>query len=307
MRLVGALAAAAVAVAALGGVAAAPDPFAVPDDALVTDHWRFEVPEGHAGPLVVGVSFHYGDAPNDCDLQVLLSGTNSSVPIIYWSERHTPESSFAGAFSSSWSQQAHTTVAGQDLDVREVYGDGGVWSVDSHWIGDVSGPEHRVFAVQHAEAWTREATGYHAPLLIDLVCEHPFAVHGHQLGAEMDGFAADSMEGGTGASVSQVVGRMTYVDGDSWSGTVSDEHNVLRLRTAANDSHVEGELRLRGAGVDLVHPLDGDDDLDLLLQPGTLEVGLDRVSAGVYDRFQGVVFSWHDVDDLATAYAIEFG
>ncbi len=307
MRIASALAAAGVGVAALGGVASAPDPFAVPEDAEVTDHWRFEVPEGHAGPLVVGVSFHYGDEPNDCDLQVVLSGTNSSVPIIYWSERHTPDSNFGGAFSSSWSQQAHTTVAGQDLDVREVYGDGGVWSTDSHWTGEYSGPEQRVFAVQHAEAWTREATGYHAPLLIDLVCERSFAVHGFQLGAEMDGFAADSMEGGTGVSASQVVGRVTYVDGDRWSQVVSDEYNVLRVRTGANDSHVEGELRLQGAGIDEVHPLDGDDDLDRVLQPGTLEVGLDRVSAGVYDRFQGVVFSWHEVEDLATAYATEFG
>lgn len=256
--------------------------------------FAFVASPDHAGPIVVGMTFDFGSA-NWCEFRTQASGTNQVPPVLSAEE----ENGRLSSFYSTLAGHVHAPVAGQTVDTRDVRDrSGGVWSLTMTTTGPFSGVSDYTHIVFDAGSWENEATGYHAPLLIQVACSVPFTVTDFRQGHEAVGFTGDSLRGGTGVTASPLVGSVALIDD---AGVAADfTHDLVKLRATvrSGNSMVEGELRVTTPDGAHAFPLTGNDNVALAGGSGAYALSLDYRAIGQFDRFLGLMYAADPVPAL---------
>lgn len=255
--------------------------------------FHYEAAADHRGPLVVGMTFDYGE-DNSCRFVMLVSGTSRAVPVLFYEE-----TTYGGATAySRYTAQAHVGHEGRVVDTRELVSSGGVWSIRSTTTGTFEGVEVYTLVVFDAASWTRPATGYHAPALLDVTCDKPFTVGAFSRGHEAVGFTTDSLRGGTGVSVNQIAGSATLVRGDGLDATFTLPDVAFRASVSSGTAHVEGELRLETPDGAAAWTLRDDEAFALGGGAGDYALTLDYTGVGLHEHLRGVLYASERVESL---------
>lgn len=267
----------------------------------IVQEWSVTSDRATTGPLAVQAVFDFGD-PQECVFFVGTSGPDSGLPILFWEEY----GDFHGAFFSTYSAQGHVTdVAGTGItvDTREEIESGGVWHLGSTREGTFEGQLTYRMIIPDVGYWFREATGDHEGLDVRVACDRGFTVTDLALGTEAVGYTMDSLAGGDGAWVSPtIVGEAGVSAGDWLAADLSSPEVAFRLKSATSTGHAEGEATLTWPGGSDTVVLDGvADDLFVTGGPGAWRLNVDRLVAGVWDDFRGVLYGLAPVEDLAAA------
>jgi hypothetical protein len=144
------------------------------------------------------LAFDFG-SEQSCSFRVRVAGTHRRPPILMWEESNER----TGAFFSRFTAHAHVTVAVQVADTRTLVAPGGAWAFDGTAETTFSGVLDYRLVVPDAGSWENARTGYHPGVQIDVSCAEQLLIRESAVGREATVFRADSLQGGTGASVYQ--------------------------------------------------------------------------------------------------------
>lgn len=261
--------------------------------ASAATRYTWEAPWGPEGPLAVELVFDLG-ARQACTLFLATAGTSRASPVLAWEE----VAGSAGPLYSTYNAQAHLGAA----DTRTLRSAGGLWAMESTYNLDWSGLLPVTVVVPRAAAWHNNATGYHAPLKIDLSCESAITLVSAKAGREAVAFTADSMKGGAGANLNALIFvEATVTRGDALSASFASPNVQLSTLFLNFGSRVEGELSLAGpSGAQAWDVTAG--DIRHADGPGDYTLGLDYTAAGLGDTFVGVLYGTSPVASLDASW-----
>lgn len=271
---------------------------AVVEPPAPTRTFAFEAPRTTKGPVALRMVLDFGTA-QPCTFRVRTAGVTRRPPILMWEESNAK----TAAFFSSYTAQAHTTVAGQTADTRTLVAAGGAWSYDGTAETTFAGVTDYRLVVPDAGAWENANTGYHPPIRIDVSCAEPISITDLAASREAVVFKTDSVGGGTGASVYQPLGGSVNASaGDGLSASFISPTVRLRAGDTTMNSNVAGNLQLTAPSGAYAWALDGSDDIVHEDGPGAYRLTLDRRAAGFSDRLLGVLYGLSPVSSFDEAF-----